>query len=85
MANEPNFPDSENVIYIDGRDCVPPEPMLRTLEACTSLKHGQKIRLVVPHVPHPLFEKLNERKMSYTYKTLADDSVEVWIECNHHV
>lgn len=40
---------------IDARDLEPPEPLERTLEALDALLPGQRLRLLLPREPYPLY------------------------------
>jgi TusA-related sulfurtransferase len=44
---------------LDARDMEPPEPMDRTLEALEELLPGQRLRLLLPREPYPLYGILN--------------------------
>lgn len=40
---------------LDARSMAPPEPMERTLEALDELLPGQRLRLLLPREPYPLY------------------------------
>ncbi len=40
---------------IDAREMEPPEPLERTLEALDELQPGQRVRLLLPREPFPLY------------------------------
>lgn len=42
-------------LILDARDMAPPEPMERTLEALDALQPGQRLRVLLPREPFPLY------------------------------
>lgn len=52
---------------LDARDMEPPEPMERTLEALDALLPGQRLRLLLPREPYPLYGILNRH--GYRHRT----------------
>ncbi len=52
---------------LDARDMEPPEPMERTLEALDALLPGQRLRLLLPREPYPLYGILNRN--GYRHRT----------------
>lgn len=45
-------------VFLDVRGLFPPEPMERVLDALSSLRTGQHIRMLIEREPHPLFRIL---------------------------
>jgi uncharacterized protein (DUF2249 family) len=52
---------------LDARGMEPPEPMERTLEALDELLPGQRLRLLLPREPHPLYGILDRN--GYRHQT----------------
>ncbi len=67
-------------VTIDVSELVPPEPMIRILEALESLPDGA--RLLVHHVRRPmhLYDRLDEMGYAHATRELAPDRVEVLIQ-----
>lgn len=42
-------------ILLDAREMEPPEPLERTLAALDELQPGQRLRLLLPREPYPLY------------------------------
>lgn len=64
---------------LDARGLAPPEPMQRTLEALESLKHGERLRLLLHREPFPLYAILRERGFAHRAAQLAEDCYEILI------
>lgn len=57
---------------VDGRELLPPEPMLRVLEVLPTLAPGEALTLLLYREPFPLYARL--QAMGFTWRTtLADD------------
>lgn len=54
-------------IVLDARDLMPPEPLERTLEALDELQPGQRLRLLLPREPYPLYGILDRN--GYHHRT----------------
>ena len=54
--NQP--PDNQNDIEIDVCGLEPPEPLERVLEGLSRLAPGQRLRVIIPREPHPLYSIL---------------------------
>ncbi len=67
-------------VTIDVSELVPPEPMVRILEALEELPDGA--RLLVHHVRRPmhLYDRLDEMGYAHATRELAQDRVEVLIQ-----
>lgn len=67
-------------VTIDVSELVPPEPMIRILQALESLPDGA--RLLVHHVRRPmhLYDRLDEMGYAHATRELAPDRVEVLIQ-----
>jgi len=67
-------------VTIDVRELVPPEPMIKILEALEQLEPGD--RLLVHHVRRPihLYDRLNEMGYRHQTRDLGPGKVEVLIE-----
>jgi uncharacterized protein (DUF2249 family) len=66
-------------IQIDGRRMVPPEPMERVLSELDNLGDGDRIRLLVPHDPQPLYRILKMNGYTHSSSLQDDGTVEVLI------
>lgn len=64
---------------IDLRGLEVPEPMERTLLACTQLNPGEEFLAHYPHVPNPLLPHLEARGMAWRVFEEADGSALVLI------
>ncbi len=64
---------------IDARNLPPPEPFERVLEALGELRLGDKLKLIVPHEPVPLFRFLLRNNYAYRSKNIAQGHCEVVI------
>ena len=62
---------------IDARGLPPPQPFERVLEALLELPHGDKLKLVVPHEPAPLFRFLLRNNYAYRVENVAQGHCEV--------
>lgn len=67
-------------VTIDVRELVPPEPMIRVLQALEELPDGA--RLLVHHVRRPmhLYDRLDEMGYAHDTREIAPDQVEVLIQ-----
>jgi uncharacterized protein (DUF2249 family) len=54
-----------NVIRIDNRGLTPPEPMVRILAACETLRTGERIEALMDRRPVFLFPELDELGLRY--------------------
>ena len=65
---------------VDLRGLEAPEPMVRTLEACTGLNPDSRYLAHFPHVPHPLFPHLKARQLAWQVHEQADGSavLQIW-------
>jgi uncharacterized protein (DUF2249 family) len=62
---------------IDARNLPPPEPFERVLEALGELPLGDKLKLIVPHEPVPLFRFLLRNNYAYRSENIAQGHCEV--------
>ena len=67
-------------IVIDGRGLEPPEPLVRTLEALDQLGPAEKLLVLLPHEPHPLYRALQLNGFSWQSSRRPDGTVEVLIQ-----
>ena len=56
-------------IEIDVCGLEPPEPLERVLEGLSQLQSGQRLRVVIPREPFPLYQILERN--GYQHKTTA--------------
>lgn len=66
---------------IDARELLPPEPMLRVLEALPALRLGEVLTLLLYREPFPLYGKLQE--LGFTWRTTLSDDGTYTIEVRH--
>ncbi len=59
---------------IDGRDMEPPEPFERVMAALAVLKPGERVRLLLPREPFPLYRVLESA--GYAWETERIESIE---------
>jgi len=59
---------------VDLRGLEAPEPMVKTLEACTKMDAGDHYVAHFPHVPHPLFPHLEARDLAWHVCEQTDGS-----------
>lgn len=64
---------------LDARGMQPPEPLTRALAALDQLLPEQRLRLLVPFEPHPLYDILARNGYRYRAKRQADGSCAVLI------
>jgi uncharacterized protein (DUF2249 family) len=62
---------------IDARGLPPPQPFERVLEALLELPHGDKLKLIVPQEPVPLFRFLLRNNYAYRVENVAQGHCEV--------
>lgn len=70
----------ETEIVLDLLGLEPPEPLVRTLETLDRLGAGQRLRIIVPHEPFPLYRALAANQFSWQTEFRPDGAVEVLIE-----
>jgi len=52
---------------LDVRSLAPPEPLERVLDALATLARGDRLRVLLPREPFPLYDLL--RRMGYRWRT----------------
>ncbi len=67
---------------VDARWLPPPEPMELALAALNELQAGQRMRLLIHRVPHPLFGILQEWGYGYEMEEREDGTYEIAIWLN---
>jgi uncharacterized protein (DUF2249 family) len=67
-------------IVIDARGLEPPEPMVRTMEALDHLAAKQKLLVLLPREPYPLYRALEVNGFSWQAERRPDGTVAVLIE-----
>jgi hypothetical protein len=72
-------PGVDNDDIVDLRGLEAPEPMIRTLEACTGLDSDSCYVAHYPHVPYPLFLHLQARQLEWQVHEQADGSAVILI------
>jgi uncharacterized protein (DUF2249 family) len=71
--------DQAEEVVIDARGLMPPEPLVRTLEALTKLKKGNSLTLHSSRKPMHLFEELDRRRFAYDCSEQADHTFQTRI------
>lgn len=66
-------------VEIDVCGLEPPEPMERVLDALSTLKPGQRLRVVIPREPYPLYSILDRNGYLHETKSRKDFLFEVLI------
>jgi len=61
-------------IRIDNRGLLPPEPMLRILEAIESIENGDRVVAVMDREPLLLYPELERRGFAWTFEDGEDGS-----------
>lgn len=66
-------------LILDVCGLEPPEPLERVLEALSSLKPGQRLRVIIPREPFPLFRILERNGYAWQSSCREDYLYEVLI------
>ena len=71
---------SEEFCIIDGRDLLPPEPMVRTLDALNELPQGRALTLLLYREPFPLYEVLKAKGYQHHTQLQRDGTyhIRIW-------
>lgn len=77
MSDETNIPADR---VIDARELEPPEPFVQTMAALDTLAPGQKLRLILPREPYPLYRALELNGVAWRseWTTAGDFEVVMW-------
>jgi uncharacterized protein (DUF2249 family) len=67
-------------IVIDARGLEPPEPMVRTMEALDRIGPSEKLLVLLPREPYPLYRALEINGFAWRTTCRSDGTVEVLIE-----
>jgi len=65
---------------VDVRGYPPCEPMEMALEAASSLKDSDKVKIIHNQIPYPLFEVLKNRGFSYILEEKGADLFHIIIK-----
>lgn len=68
------------IITMDNRALSPPEPLLKILAACDSLRPGDRIEAEMDRRPIFLFPELEDRGLRYDCEERGDGSFLVSVE-----
>ncbi|OWW21461.1 DUF2249 domain-containing protein [Noviherbaspirillum denitrificans] len=71
--------EGENIVDIDVCGLEPPEPLERVLDALNSLQPGQRLRVLIPREPFPLYNILERNGYQHASKCREDFLYEVLI------
>lgn len=66
-------------ISIDVRGLMPPEPLERVLDALSTMKKGQKLRMLIDREPLPLYRILQNNGYAWSTHSLPDYLFEILI------
>ncbi|WP_313951469.1 DUF2249 domain-containing protein [Accumulibacter sp.] len=66
-------------IVLDARGLEPPEPMVLTMEALDRLGQSEKLLVLLPREPYPLYRALELNGFSWQTEFQSDGTVEVLI------
>ena len=67
-------------IVIDARGMEPPEPMVRSMEALDQLGADERLLVLLPREPFPLYRALEINGFSWQTQRRPDGTVEVLIQ-----
>ena len=62
---------------IDARELEPPEPFVQTMAALDTLAPGQKLRLILPREPYPLYRALELNGVAWRSELNASGCFEI--------
>ncbi|HRD94414.1 MAG TPA: DUF2249 domain-containing protein [Accumulibacter sp.] len=71
--------EKEADVVLDARDLEPPEPMVRTLEALDTLARSEKLLVLLPREPYPLYRALELNGFAWQTERRPDGTVAVLI------
>lgn len=66
-------------IALDVRGLMPPEPLERVLDALSTMKKGQKLRMLIDREPLPLYRILQNNGYAWDAKQLPGHLFEILI------
>ncbi|MCM8595066.1 DUF2249 domain-containing protein [Accumulibacter sp.] len=66
-------------VLLDARELEPPEPLVRTLEALERLGAHEKLLVLLPREPYPLYRTLELNGFSWQTECRSDGTVAVLI------
>ena len=70
----------KNIIVIDCRELLPPEPLMKIMKATENLGEDEKVLMLHRHEPHgPFFSKLIDRNLDHKISKSEDGSIEILI------
>lgn len=59
-------------LVVDARGLEPPEPLDRVLAALARRRPGQRVRLLLHREPFPLYNLLQQMRLTYTTELMGD-------------
>jgi uncharacterized protein (DUF2249 family) len=62
---------------VDGRGLEPPEPFVLTMDALNASSHGEKVLLLLPREPYPLYQALDANGFSHQTRRAPDGTFEI--------
>jgi hypothetical protein len=62
---------------IDGRGLEPPEPFVLTMDALNASNFGEKVLLLLPREPYPLYQALDVSGFSHQTRCAPDGTFEI--------
>lgn len=64
---------------VDARGLEPPEPMVRVLDALSTLQRGERLLMLIHVEPKPLFRVLERNQFAWHCEAVPDGHFEVTI------
>ncbi|RZI42778.1 DUF2249 domain-containing protein [Herbaspirillum sp. HC18] len=71
--------NAADTVEIDVCGLEPPEPLERVLDALSRLESGQRLRVIIPREPFPLYQVLARNGYAYQTTSREDFLYEVLI------
>ena len=70
---------AQEEISIDVRGLIPPEPLERVLDALSTMRKGQRLRMLIDREPVPLYRILYNNGYVYNTQCLPNHLFEILI------
>jgi uncharacterized protein (DUF2249 family) len=71
--------DNKKIILLDVSKLPPPEPYLKIMEALTTLKDQEVLKVLHRREPFPLYEELKHIGYEYNTKKIDENQYEIYI------
>lgn len=79
MSTDSTIGGRTAAIVVDARGLEPPEPMVRVLTALDELRRGERLLMLIPIEPRPLFRVLERNQFAYRCELKPEGHFEVTI------